>query len=51
MSTQEKESIVHMIIQGTLPKSITVQEIQESTRGDPELIKLISYVQQEKLQM
>ena len=37
-----------MIIQGTLPKSFTLQEIQESTRDDPELIKLISYVQQEK---
>jgi hypothetical protein len=37
-------------MQDTLPKSITFQEIQESTKDDPELIKLISYVQQGKLQ-
>jgi hypothetical protein len=39
-----RQSIVHMIMQDTLPKSITFQEIQESTKNDPELIKLITYV-------
>ncbi len=52
-SDQEKDSkrrndIVHQIIVNTIPKSITLEEMQEATAIDLELGKLAQYIQEGK---
>ena len=49
-SDQEKDSkrIVHQIIVNTIPKSITLEEMQEATAIDLELCKLAQYIQEGK---
>ena len=54
-STKRKESesrhrTVHEIIQDSLPKSISLTEVQEATKDDPELMRLVPYIQQGKIQ-
>ena len=53
-STERKESesrrrTVHAIIQDSLPKSISLTELQEATKDDPELMQLVPYIQQGKI--
>ena len=47
--SKARRNIVQRIVNDTLPKSILLTEIQEATRDDPQMTKLVSYIQQEKL--
>ena len=46
---ESRRRTVHAIIQDSLPKSISLTEIREATKDDPELMRLVPYIQQGKI--
>ena len=44
IESESRRRTVHAIIQDSLPKSISLTEVQEATKDDPDLMRLVPYI-------